>query len=115
MTNQMKIKKGDKVMVTYGKDKGKTGLVERVFPKTREVIVAGANMVKKHVKVSQKYPSGGIVEVNMPLASSKVAVVCPNCGNPSRVGLEIKGKEKNRVCKKCGKAIVAKKAEGKEK
>lgn len=115
MANQLKIKKGDKVMVAYGKDKGKTGLVERVFPKTLQVLVAGVNVVKKHVKTSKKYPSGGVVEVNMPLANSKVAVVCPNCGKPSRVGFEIKGKEKNRVCKKCGKAIVAKKAEGKEK
>jgi large subunit ribosomal protein L24 len=115
MSNQVKIKKGDKVMVIAGRDKGKTGIVERVFPKTLEVIVAGVNMVKKHVKVSQKYPSGGVVEVNKPLANAKVAIVCPNCGKPSRIGFEIKGKEKNRVCKKCGKAIMVKKVEGKEK
>jgi large subunit ribosomal protein L24 len=109
MLNKLKIKKGDKVMIIAGKDKGKTGNVERVFLKASEVVVAGLNTVKKHVKVSKKYPSGGIVEIPKPLNVSKVAVVCPSCGKPTRIGYEIKGKEKNRVCKKCSKVITAKK------
>ena len=61
-TKKMKIKKGDKVMVLSGKDKGKTGTVERVILKSSELIVAGINIAKKHVKVSKKNPAGGIVE-----------------------------------------------------
>jgi large subunit ribosomal protein L24 len=110
----MKFKKGDKVMVITGKDKGKTGLLDKVFCKTGEVIVAGANIAKKHVKVSKKFPSGGVVEIAKPMSSAKVALVCPNCGKPARVGFNISGKDKNRVCKKCGKVVTVAK-EKKEK
>lgn len=110
---KMKIKKGDKVLVLAGKDKGKAGVVERVFTKTGEIIVAGANIVKKHVKVSKKYPSGGVVEIARPMLAGKVELICPNCGKATRVGYDIKGKDKARVCKKCGKAIVAEKGEKK--
>lgn len=106
----MKIKKGDKVIVLSGKDRNKTGVVERVITKTGEVIVAGANQVKKHVKASQKFPSGGVVEVERPMPISKVQVVCPSCGKKTRVGFETKGTEKVRVCKKCQKPMTEKKA-----
>lgn len=109
----IKIKKGDKVMVIAGKDKSKTGVVERVFLKTGKIIVKGVNIAKKHVKVSKKNPAGGVVEINMPMPSGKLALVCPSCGKPTRVGWQISGKEKNRVCKKCGKAILKIKKEDK--
>jgi large subunit ribosomal protein L24 len=99
------IKKGDKVMILAGKDKGKTGIVERVFSKTGKIIVGGANIAKKHVKVSKKNPSGGLVEIAMPMLFGKTLIVCPNCGKPTRIGWQITGKEKNRVCKKCKKVI----------
>ncbi len=109
----IKIKKGDKIMVIAGKDKGKTGMVERVFSKTGKMIIKGINIAKKHVKVSKNNHAGGIVEINMPMSVGKTALVCPSCGKPTRVGWQINGKEKNRVCKKCGKAILKIKKEDK--
>lgn len=109
----MKIKKGDKVIVLSGRDRNKTGIVERVILKTNELVVGGVNIVKKHVKVSKKNPSGGVVEVAKPVPVSKVELICPSCSKATRIGYEIKGKEKVRVCKKCGKAIVAKQKEEK--
>lgn len=111
----MKLIKGDKVMVIAGKDKGKTGVIERVFAKAGKIIVSGSNIAKKHVKVSKKNPSGGIAEIAMPLSSGKVALVCPNCGKPSRIGYQTTGKEKNRICKKCGKAIKVEKKDKEKK
>lgn len=99
------IKKGDKVMIISGKDKGKTGVIERVFTKAEKLVVANANVVKKHVKVSKKNPAGGLVEIAMPMPIGKVMIVCPSCGKITRVGWETTGKEKNRVCKKCKKVI----------
>lgn len=105
----MKLKKGDKIMIIAGKDKGKTGIIERSFATTGKIIVAGLNIAKKHVKVSKKNPGGGVVEIAMPMPTAKVALVCPNCGKPARVGYQTTGKEKNRICKKCGKAIKVEK------
>ena len=111
----MKLKKGDKVMIIAGKDKGKTGIVERAFVSAGKVIVAGANIVKKHVKVSKKNTGGGIAEIAMPMPTAKLALVCPNCNKPTRVGYQTTGKEKNRVCKKCGKAIKVEKKDKEKK
>jgi large subunit ribosomal protein L24 len=115
MMDKMKIKKGDKVMILSGKDKGKTGMVERAIPKDGSVIVGGINIVKKHVKVSKKNPTGGIVETARPMRVGKVILVCPSCGKPTRVGLNLSGKEKTRVCKKCNKVITQKAKDAKEK
>lgn len=68
----MKLRKGMTVAVLVGKDRGKKGTVERVLSKTQEVVVSGVNMAKRHVKPNRQYPSGGIVEVAMPLHQSKV-------------------------------------------
>lgn len=106
-----KVKKGDKVIVLSGKDKGKVGLVERVLVKTRELIISKVNVVKKHVKVSKKYPSGGTVEISKPLPFAKVQVICPSCDKPTRIGIKLTGKNKERFCKKCGKIITAKNKE----
>lgn len=111
----MKLKKGDKVMIITGKDKGKTGIVERSFVSAGKVIVAGLNIAKKHVKVSKKNPGGGVVEIAMPMTTAKVALVCPNCGKPTRVGYQTTGKEKNRICKKCGKTIKLEKQDKEKK
>lgn len=106
----MKIKKGDKVVVLVGRDRNKTGVVERVFTKTGEVLVSGINKVKKHVKVSKQFPAGGIVDQERPMDISKVQIVCASCGKKTRVGYETKGTEKVRVCKKCQKPLTEKKA-----
>lgn len=107
-----KIKKGDKVIVLSGRDRNKTGIVERVLVKSAQVLVSGANTVKKHVKVSKKFPAGGVVEVERPMPISKVALLCPSCNKGTRVGFSLAKDGKERVCKKCGKAITEKKEKG---
>lgn len=97
----MKIKKGDTVKVLSGNDKGKTGEVLQVIPKTEKVIVKDVNVRKKHVKPRKQGEEGGIIPVECAIHSSKVNVVCPKCGKTTRIGyIEEKG-EKVRVCKKC--------------
>lgn len=95
----MKIKKGDTILVTIGKDKGREGKVERVFAEGK-VLVTGVNQYKKHVKPSEGR-AGEIVTLSRPLDVAKVALVCPKCKRPTRVGYEIKSKKKVRICRKC--------------
>ena len=101
----MKIKKGDKVKVLSGNDKGKTGEVLEVIPKTQKVIVKGVNIRKKHVKPRKQGEEGGIIPVECSIHSSKVNVVCPKCGKPTRIGYLVEGDTKVRVCKKCGNKL----------
>jgi len=97
----MKIIKGDQIIMLLGKDKGRTGQVVACFPKKQKIIVKGLNLFKKHVKASQGQ-SGGIIEKEFPLQVSKVALICPNCKKPTRVGYKIdKSGQKYRLCKKC--------------
>ncbi len=98
----MKIKKGDTVKVLSGNDKGKTGEVLEVIPKAEKVIVKGVNVRKKHVKPRKQGEEGGIIPVECSIHSSKVNVVCPKCGKVTRVGYDVSGDTKVRVCKKCG-------------
>lgn len=100
-----KIKKGDKVVVLIGKDRGKQGNVEQFFPKKGKVIVPGVNMFKRAVK-GRSGIEGGIIDVQKPVDISNVALVCPNCQKPTRVGFEITKDDKKRICKKCHKAIA---------
>ena len=101
----MRIKKGDNVQVLSGNDKGKTGEVLEVIPKMQRVIVKGINVRKKHVKPRKQGEEGGIIPVECSIHSSKVNVVCPKCKKATRVGVIKEGKEKIRVCKKCGNKI----------
>jgi len=94
-----KIKKGDKVLVIAGKDRNKTGVVERYSPKANRLVVSGVNVIKKHMKKSQKYPQGGIIELNAPIHASNVMVLDPAQNKPTRVGYTIKGDEKLRFSK----------------
>ena len=98
----MKLKQGDNVMVLSGNDKGKTGEVLEVIPKTQKVIVKGVNIRKKHVKPRKAGEEGGIIPSEYPIHSSKVNVVCPKCGKVTRVGYVVEDGKKVRVCKKCG-------------
>lgn len=102
----MKLKKGDLVMITAGKDRQRKGKIEKVFPKKGQVLVSKLNLYKKHVKAKSKEEPGGIVDVSRPIFVAKVALVCPKCKKNTRVGyiLDKKGKKK-RVCKKCQKNI----------
>ena len=99
----LKIKKGDKVQVLTGKDRGKTGNVTRVLPTAGKVIVDGVNVAKKHQKATRATMQGGIIDKDMPLPVANVALICVSCGKPTRVGYKIDGDgTKVRVCKKCG-------------
>ena len=101
----LKIKKGDTVQVLSGNDKGKTGEVLEVIPKTSKIIVKGVNIRKKHIKPRRQGEEGGIIPVECPIHVSKVNVVCPKCGKATRIGFSIEKDEKIRVCKKCGAKI----------
>ncbi len=102
----MKIKKNDQVKVILGKDKGREGVVERTYSKSHHLLVKGMNIYKKHVKKSETFPKGGLVEVPRPIESAKVMLICPNCKTPTRVGYLFDNQQKKqRVCRKCHKVI----------
>ena len=82
---KLHVKTGDTVVILSGKDKGKQGKVLQVSPKEGKVIVEGCNMVTKHVKPRQMGEAGGIVKAEGALYASKVMLVCPKCGKPTRL------------------------------
>lgn len=98
----MKIKVNDTVIINSGKDIGKTGKVDRIIRKTKQIIVSGFNMVKKNVKPSKKYPKGGIITKEAPLDVSNVSLICPSCGKKTRIKIQkIIGTPRKRICSKC--------------
>ena len=101
----MNIKKGDTVQVLSGNDKGKTGEVLEIIPKLQKVIVKGVNVRKKHVKPRKQGEEGGIIDLECSIQSCKVNVVCPKCNKATRIAIKKDGKEKSRICKKCGATI----------
>ena len=98
----MNIKKGDTVQVLSGKDKGKTGEVLEIQPKTNKVVVKGLNIIKKHSKPRKQGEEGGILSMEGAIHVAKVNVVCPKCGKATKIGYSEEKGEKVRVCKKCG-------------
>ena len=96
------IKKGDNVQVLSGNDKGKTGEVLEVIPKTEKIVVKGVNIRKKHVKARKQGEESGIISVECSIPAAKVNVVCPKCGKTTKVGYSVEKDEKVRICKKCG-------------
>ncbi|MDD5732121.1 MAG: 50S ribosomal protein L24 [Patescibacteria group bacterium] len=102
----MIIKKGDNVVVLKGKDKGKKGKVERVFPDAGKALVAGINVVTKHQKPKQGVKQVGRLTKSMPMNAANLALFCDKCGKHVRVGYKILANgDKTRVCKKCGDII----------
>lgn len=99
-----KLKKGDTVQLLLGKDRGKTGSIEKLLTKNGKVVVSGVNTVKRHVKRYQGM-EGGIIDISKPLDISNVALVCPSCKKVTRVGFEMKNDKKLRVCRKCKEQI----------
>jgi large subunit ribosomal protein L24 len=103
----LKLKIGDTVKVTAGKDKGREGKIEKVSPVDQKAIVPGVNLYKKHVK-GYGDVKGGVYDIPRALGFGKIALICPKCKKLTRVGFKFAGKEKVRFCKKCGKEIDTK-------
>jgi len=111
--SKVHVKTGDTVVLLTGKyedkfdDKGnrKTGKVVEVSPKENKVIVEGINIITKHIKPTRMGEKGGIVKTEAPLYASKVQLVCPKCGKPTRIAHVFEDGKKLRQCKKCGKSF----------
>ena len=100
----LKIRKGDRVRVLSGKDRGKEGNVVRALPAAGKVIVEGVNTAKRHQKPTRVTNQGGILDKDMPIDVSNVAILCPKDG-PTRVGYRMDGDAKIRICRKCGQEL----------
>ncbi|MBN2149737.1 MAG: 50S ribosomal protein L24 [Anaerolineales bacterium] len=107
---KVKIRKGDTVIILSGReaDKGRRGEVIKVIPEENRVVVAGVNLRKKHqreVQTQGRSLKPGLIEFEAPISIANVMLICPKCNQPSRVGVERKDGESQRICKNCGKAI----------
>ena len=103
----LKLKKGDTVAVLAGKDRGKKGKILRMDPQRGVALVERLNLRKHFERRQRADQPGGIVERESPLAIGKLALVCPRCNKPTRVGIRVTEQTKQRVCKQCGEAIVS--------
>lgn len=97
-----KVKKGDRVKVVRGDDRGKIGKVIQVYPKRGRILVEGVNIVTKHQRPTQTVREPGIIKKEAPISIANVKVVCPECGAPTRVGWAVVEGRKLRRCKQCG-------------
>ncbi|NMB35444.1 MAG: 50S ribosomal protein L24 [Firmicutes bacterium] len=103
---RLHVRKGDRVQILSGKDRGKKGKVLRTFPRKNKVLVEGINMITKHARPTQKIPQGGIREMEAAINASKVMVICPSCQQPTRLfHRALENGKKVRGCKKCGEYI----------
>ena len=98
----MKIHKNDQVLIIKGKDRGKKGKVLEVSPKAERLVIEGLNLRKKHQKPKRGGEKGQVIETPAAMAVANVKLICPKCGQPTRVGSKIVEKKKYRLCKKCG-------------
>ena len=106
MANTIKLKKGDRVRVLTGKDRGKEGVIMRVLPKDNKVIVDGVNVAKKHQKARTATSQGGIIDKDMPIPVPNVALLSPSDGKPTKVGYKVLDDgTKIRVCRRTGAEI----------
>lgn len=101
----MKIKKGDKVQIISGKDKGKSGVVLRSIPIRERIVVEGINIVKKHSRARKEGEKGTRVEIPVSISISNAMLVCPKCEKSTRIGYKIVNEKKFRICKKCKEEI----------
>lgn len=97
----MNIKKGDKVLIVKGKDRGKSGKVLNVRAKESKILIEGLNLIKKTVKAKRQGEKGQVITVPAPLNVSNIKLICVSCGRPTRVGFRVTGLKKERYCKKC--------------
>lgn len=100
----MKFHKNDEVVVTVGRQKGKKGKIDKVFPSIYQVRITGINMYKRHMK-SRANQTGGAVEITKPMPVANVALICPGCGQPTRAGWKVEKGKKLRICKKCQRSF----------
>ena len=98
----MKLKKGDIVQVMSGKEKGKRGKISRVYPEDFRIVVEGVNIKKKHRKPTKSGEKGQTIEKQNPIPSSKVRMMCLKCAKPVRLGYNMEGETKMRICRKGG-------------
>jgi len=98
-----RLKREDEVMVIRGRDKGKRGKIQHLFPDRSKVLVEGVNMVKRHLKAgAEGARQAGIIDKEMPIDASKLMPICPSCDKPTRVGFRVlEDGTKSRACKKC--------------
>lgn len=101
----MNIRKGDNILIIAGKDKGKKGKVEKVFPEKNKLVVTGANKAKKQIKPSRNNPQGGIIEISAPISRSKVMIICPHCDRPTRISNIKTEMSKERACRHCKESL----------
>jgi large subunit ribosomal protein L24 len=102
----MRLRKGDRVYIISGKDKGKEGNILRRDLSRELIVVENVNMVTKSTRPTQKNPRGGLIRMEAPVNASKAMLVCPTCGKPTRVGRAfLDNGKKVRLCKKCGEII----------
>lgn len=103
----LKLKKGDTVKITAGKDKGREGKIEKIIPEVSKAMIPGINLYKKHVKGFGDV-KGGVYDIPRPMPFGKIALICPKCKKITRVGFKLVGSEKVRICRKCKKEIDSK-------
>jgi large subunit ribosomal protein L24 len=101
----MKVKKGDNVLITAGKDKGRTGKIMKAFPRELKILVEGINLKKKHVRPKREGEKGQVVEIPAVLDISNIKIICPKCGKATRIGYALDKDVKKRICKKCKQEI----------
>ncbi len=101
----MKLKKGDKIKIMVGKDRGKEGAVERVWLQDNKITVTGLNLYKRHFKAKAEGQKSEIIALPRPLDVSKVAIICPKCKQVTRVGYKLTTKDKVRICRKCDQEL----------
>lgn len=98
---KLKVKKGDKVVMRKGKDRGKSGKILKVISRDSRVVVEGLNLHKKNIRPKNQNEKGQIVDTPGSVRVDNVQLVCSGCNKPSRVGFRMKGDKKERYCKKC--------------
>ncbi len=102
----LRIKKNDIVLVTTGKEKGKSGRVLSVYSTKNMLLIEKINIIKRHMKPSKKYAQGGIIEKEAPVHISNVMLICPKCNKPTKIGsIYLQDNKKARRCKKCSEVI----------
>ena len=101
-----KFKKGDQVILMKGKDKGKQGAIIKVLPDQHKVVIEGVNILKKHIRPTKKNLQGGIIDINHPVPTSNIRIVCPDTGKATKVNFKInRAGKKERVAKSSGASL----------